>query len=226
MKPLIRYFILGIVFFLLPSPIYAQGEGQQKPKQEKKEVPEETDREIERREEAERLAEEREEARVRRREAEERRRRAEEMFPESTYYEERDLKEAREHYYRKIRLDSFLNDVDKFQRVAVAVRACAFAPLSEAWAVKDLEKHSKEFEKMTERLRKFIDYGIDPPTVEVPPLPDESLESRLRRLVRMTNRLVPRIIKLTTADILDLKLQRRVRQDLAMMKVLSRALRN
>lgn len=222
MKTLIRYFILGVALSLVPVSTYAQGKGQQKPKQEKKELPEETDREIERREEAERLAEEREEARVRRREAEERRRRAEEMFPERTPTE----KEAREHYNRKLRLSDFLKDVDKFQRVAAAVRACAFAPMSEAWAVKDLEKHSKEFEKMTERLRKFIDYGIDPPTVEVAPLPDESMESRLRRLVRMTNRLVPRIIKLTTADILDLRLQRGVRQDLAMMKVLSRALRN
>ena len=134
--------------------------------------------------------------------------------------------EAREHYNRKLRLNDFLKDVDKFERAAVRVRACAFSPMSENWAVKDLEKHSNEFEKMTEQLRKFIDYGLDPPPVEVAPLRNESLESRLRRLATMTNRLIPRMVTLTTGDILDLEMQRGVRQELASLTALGRALRN
>ena len=79
---------------------------------------------------------------------------------------------------------------------------------------------------MTERLIKFIDYGIDPPPIQIAPLPSESLEFHLRRLARMTNRLLPRVIELTTGDLLDLNMQREVRRELALMKALARGLPN
>ena len=141
-------------------------------------VPEETEGERERREEAERRKEEAEDNARLWPEAEGIGRRAEDAFLEGIFTDPRDLKEAREHYNRKMRLDSFLKDVDnKFRRVAVELQACAYSPMSEGWAVKDLEKRSKEFEKMTEQIRKFIDYGIDPPPVEVAPPPNEKFAS-------------------------------------------------
>ena len=118
MKTLIRYFILGIVLSLLPVPTYAQSEGEQKRKLGKMDVPEETEGERERREEAERRKEEAEDNARLWPEAEGIGRRAEDAFLEGIFTDPRDLKEAREHYNRKMRLDSFLKDVDnKFRRV-------------------------------------------------------------------------------------------------------------
>lgn len=223
---LVKIFPLAVVllFAMVPGPTYAQGEKERNKKAGKMDLPEETEGEIERREEAERKKEVAAARNLSRREVAERLRRAEEMFPD--YYNEHDRKEAREHFNRKLRLNDFLKDVDRFQRAAVRVRACAFSPMSRNWAVKDLEKHSKEFEKMTEQLRELIDYGLDPPPVEVAPLRNESLENRLRRLARMTNRLIPRMVTLTTGDILDLEMQRSVRQELASLTALGRALGN
>ena len=48
----------------------------------------------------------------------------------------------------------------------------------------------------------------------------------LRRLATMTNRLIPRMVTLTTGDILDLEMQRAVRQELASLTALGRALGN
>ncbi len=224
-KMIVRYFILGIILSLLPVPTYAQGEEERNRKAGKTDVPEETEGEIERREDAEETARTREERLARTRMAEILSR-IDEANLKAMYSDPRDLKEAREHYNRKIRLNDFLKDVDKFQRVAVDVRACMYSPMSESWAARDLEKHSEELEKMTERLIKFIDYGIDPPPIQIAPLPSESLEFRLRRLARMTNRLLPRVIELTPGDLLDLNMQREVRRELALMKALARGLPN
>ena len=80
----------------------------------KPDVPEETEGEIERREDAEEAARTREERLARTRMVEILSR-IDEANLKAMYSDPRDLKEAREHYKRKIRLNDFLKDVDKFQ---------------------------------------------------------------------------------------------------------------
>ena len=218
MKSAVHFSILAALLLVIAPPTFAQQT--QQTEKERAEAEEREEREEARRREAERAAAER-----KRRLREERdldlKRWLERVSPEG-----RARAEARENYYRALRLDGFLKDVEKFHRQAVELHALRFAPMSERWAKKDLERLSKDLEKATEKLLKFIDSGSDAPEIEVGPVPAERVETRLRRLASTVNRLVPRIVQLTTGEVLDLKLQRDVRVDLFVIRALSHELRN
>ena len=135
--------------------------------------------------------------------------------------EARAREEARENYYLVLRLDSFLKDVIQFEAHVFSLSVLSFAPLDEIWAIQDVRRRARDLEEKTERLLDFIDSGSDAPKLVVGTLPEESLDRRLGRIDRLSRRLIPRIITLTTGDLLDLTLQREVRRDLFLMLALS-----
>jgi hypothetical protein len=218
MKTAVISSILVALFFLSAPASFAQQT--QRTEKERAEAEAMEEREEARRREAERAVAERE------RRLREERDRDLKLWLESVSPEGRARAEARENYYRALRLDGFQKDVEKFHRQAAELHALRFAPMSERWAKQDLERLSKDLEKATEKLLKFIDSGSDAPEIEVGPLPAERVETRLRRLAWTVNRLVPRIVQLTTGDVLDLELQRDVRVDLFVIRALSHELRN
>ena len=120
-----------------------------------------------------------------------------------------------------MRLDSFLKDVVQFEAHVFGLSVLSFAPLDEIWAMQDVRRRARDLEEKTERLLDFIDSGRDAPKLVVGKLPEESLDRRIGRIDRLSGRLIPRIITLTTGDLLDLTLQREVRRDLFLMLALS-----
>ncbi len=170
-----------------------------------------------------RAAEARAERERRAREAEASRRRREELR-ERNSPEALARKEARENYYRTRRLQGFLKDLREFGRQAFDLRTLRFAPMSKIWAVRDLDRRSRNLEKKTQDILKFIDSGSDAPELEVGSLPTESLDKRLNRIAGLAQGLVPQIIELTTGDLLDVALQREVRRNLYLMRAFVRDL--
>ena len=127
-----------------------------------------------------------------------------------------DEAEGRELLFRGMRLDRFLKDLEQLRLDVRALRALRYAPMSEPWAIRDLGHRAREIENAADRLLDFVQDGSDP-KIEVL-LPEESLARCLRRLSRVTNRMLPRIVYLTTGDILDIGLYRQVVSYLAQIR--------
>lgn len=130
------------------------------------------------------------------------------------------------HAYRagvfELRLESLLKLTQEF---ALQIEEIYFASLSEDWSQPELDRRSKGIEQSTDQLRDMVNFGTDPPQINVAPLPEESFERRVQRLVNVSRRLVPNIILLAGGESINLDLRNQVRDDLALTEALSLALR-
>jgi hypothetical protein len=124
--------------------------------------------------------------------------------------------EGREMLFRGRRLAGFLKEVEQLRADVRALRALRYAPMSEPWAIRDLARRAKDLENMADRLLDFVEDGSDP-EIEVF-LPEENLAACLRRLSRVTRRLIPRVVALSTGAILDVSLYRYVVASLAQIR--------
>ncbi len=96
--------------------------------------------------------------------------------------------------------------------------------MSEPWAIRDLERRVDKLDDRTEDLIDFIDWGWDLPEPDLVPLRVESDISRINGITAMSRNLVPRIVELTTGDLLNLGVQSEVRYDLFVMRQMIRSL--
>lgn len=138
--------------------------------------------------------------------------------------EARANRETIENYYVKLRLWRFLDDLIDFSLQVRAIHAFRFAPMSEPWAIRDLERRVDKLDDRTEDLIDFIDWGWDLPEPDLVPLRVESDISRINGITAMSRNLVPRIVELTTGDLLNLGVQSEVRYDLFVMRQMIRSL--
>ena len=118
--------------------------------------------------------------------------------------------------FRGRRLAGFLREVEQLRLDVRAMRAFRYAPMSEPWAIRDLARRARDLEEMADRLLDFVQDGSDP-EIEVL-LPEEDLAACLRRLSRVTRRLIPRVVALTTGAILDVSLYQDVVACLAQIR--------
>ena len=129
-------------------------------------------------------------------------------------------------YYRTMPLLRFLDDVIDFSLEVRAVHALRFAPMEEPWAIRDRDRRTDKLEDRIQDVIDFIDLGWDVPDPELEPLPTEGTMSRINRIAALSRNLVPRVVDLTTGDILDLGVQREVRHDLFVMRQMIRSLQD
>ena len=121
----------------------------------------------------------------------------------------------------QLRVESLLRLTREF---ALQIEEIYFASLSEDWSQPELDRRSKDIDTSTDQLRDIVNFGTDPPQINVAPLPEESLERRVQRLVNVSRRLVPNILLLAGDESINLDLLNQVRDDLAITEALSLAL--
>ncbi len=138
--------------------------------------------------------------------------------------EARANRETIENYYVKLRLRRFLDDLIDFSLQVRAIHAFRFAPMSDPWVIRDLERRVDKLDDRTEDLIDFIDWGWDLPEPDLERLPVESDMSRINGIAALSRNLVPRIVELTTGDLLNLGVQSEVRFDLFVMRQMIRSL--
>ncbi len=119
------------------------------------------------------------------------------------------------------RLESLLRLTREF---ALQIEEIYFASLSEDWSQPELDRRSRDIDESTDQLRDIVNFGTDPPQINVAPLPEESLERRVQRLVNVSRRLVPNIIVLAGGESIDVDLLNQIRDDLAITEELNLAL--
>ena len=68
--------------------------------------------------------------------------------------------ETIENYYVKLRLRQFLDDLIDFSLQVRAIHAFRFAPMSEPWAIRDLERRVDRLDDRTEDLIDFSSTGV------------------------------------------------------------------
>jgi hypothetical protein len=124
----------------------------------------------------------------------------------------------------RMRLANFQEDVYAFVSGIEALFPLRGVPISEPVAVAEIERVSRDLETTTRRLRDFINFANNPPQINVAPLPDENVDTRIQRLVILSRRLIPNIIAVGGAGSLDLNLLNLVRDDLAIAEALILAL--
>jgi hypothetical protein len=123
-----------------------------------------------------------------------------------------------------VRFEGFLEDVYDFADEIEALLPLQNIPLSEPGTAEEIERLSKELDETSNRLREFVNYGTDPPQINVAPLPDEGVSDRITRLVILSRRLIPNIVFLAGGDAVNLNLLNQVRDDLSIAEALSLAL--
>ncbi len=142
------------------------------------------------------------------------------------------MEEARErgdriaNYYRTMPLLRFLDDVIDFSLQVRALHALRFAPMEEPWAIQDLERRRDKLGDRIQDVIDFFDLGWDLPDPELEPLAAASAMSRINQIAALSRNLVPRVVDLTTGDILDLGVQREVRCGLFVMRQMVRSLQD
>ena len=81
----------------------------------------------------------------------------------------------------RLRFEGFLEDVYAFADEIEELLPLRDVPLSEPGTAEEIERLSKELDETRDRLREFVNYGTDPPLINVAPLPDESVAASVPR---------------------------------------------
>jgi hypothetical protein len=114
-----------------------------------------------------------------------------------------------------------VEETEKFaERIERLYSEGSSAELSE----RDLNNPSEEIEDSVGRLTQLVNYGSDPPQINVAPLPDEGVDVRVQRLVNISRRLIPNLLYLVGNDLFNFNLLNQIRDDLALTEALSRSL--
>ena len=124
----------------------------------------------------------------------------------------------------RMRLENFQESVYTFVNGIEALFPLRGVPASEAVAAAEIERVSNELRVSTNRMRDFINFGTDPPQINVAPLPEENVDKRIQRVVILSRRLIPNIIAVAGSDAIDLNQLNQVRDDLAITEALILAL--
>lgn len=119
----------------------------------------------------------------------------------------------------------FRNDIQALRGQVVEFWALRFAPMSEAWARKDLDDRSKELSQILKRIREYVDRDSSPPELQPADLRGRSFAERLDQFIIVGTRLPGRVLEVTEGAVLDVGLLEDVRSDFASLEAWVREFR-
>lgn len=114
--------------------------------------------------------------------------------------------------------------VEETRKLAAHIEQLYIDAGSEDPSEKNLKRRSEDIGESTRRLTELVNYGSDPPQINVASLPDAGLETRVQLLVHVSRRLIPNLIHFVGDDLINLDLLNQIRDDLAITEALSRTL--
>jgi hypothetical protein len=104
--------------------------------------------------------------------------------------------------------------VEETAMLAQQIEDLYYTSVSGDWLEGELDEPSHDLEETTGRLTELVNSGTDAPQINV----------RVRRIVNWSRRLIPNILFLVAEDAVNLDLSNHVRDDLAIIEALTRAL--
>ncbi len=120
--------------------------------------------------------------------------------------------------------NGFLEPVSEFLKLAEKISHYRFAPMSEPWAVKSIEKRSKDLQKRVEAILRFLLDGR-PYHLGATPSFDLTMDGKVADLNARISEIRPKIVQVLVGDTLDVDLYQEVVEELTEIKALTQALR-
>ena len=121
--------------------------------------------------------------------------------------------------------NGFIKQVSEFLKLAEDVSHYRFAPMSEPWAVKSIEKPSKDLQKRVEAILRFLLDGSPDHLGATPLFTDLTMDGKVADLSSRISGIRPKIIQVSVGDTLDVDLYQEVVQELTEIKALTQAVR-
>jgi hypothetical protein len=121
--------------------------------------------------------------------------------------------------------NDFASDMSEFLSIAEEISHYRFAPMSERWAVKGIEKRSKDLQKRADAILRFL---LDGPSDELGAAPlftDLTMDGKVAGLNSRVSEIRPKIVQVLVGDTIDVDLYQEVVQELTEIKALTQALR-
>jgi hypothetical protein len=124
--------------------------------------------------------------------------------------------------YVQLRLEGFDKDLVRFDRFGIEPWTSTYDGSSGQWTVQDIDVRSKELKEATSGVIDFIEWLLNVKAGEDPSPPqDVDVQVRLERIQQIATRVRPRIIEVTTGEVLDIFLFAEVLQDLSEVRALA-----
>ena len=120
--------------------------------------------------------------------------------------------------------NGFASDMTEFLRMAEEIFHYRLAPMSEPWAVKSVEKRSKDLQKRVEAILRFLLDGR-PYHLGATPSFDLTMDGKVADLNARISEIRPKIVQVLVGDTLDVDLYQEVVEELTEIKALTQALR-
>ncbi len=121
--------------------------------------------------------------------------------------------------------NGFASDMTEFLRMAEEISHYRFAPMSERWAVKGIEKRSKDLEKRVDAILRFLLDGRSDELGSAPLFTNLTMDGKVADLNSRFSNIRPKIVKVLVGDTIDVDLYQDVVQELTEIKALSQAFR-
>ena len=121
--------------------------------------------------------------------------------------------------------NGFVKHVSEFLKLAEEISHYRFAPMSEPWAVKSIEKRSKDLQKRVEAILRFLLDGRLDHLGATPSFTDLTMDGKVADLNSRISKIRPKIVQVLVGDTLDVDLYQEVVQKLTEIKALTQAVR-
>ncbi len=121
--------------------------------------------------------------------------------------------------------NGFASDMTEFLRMAEEISHYRLAPMSEPWAVKGIEKRSKDLQKRVEAILRFLLDGHPDELRAAPLFADLTMDGKVAALNSRFSNVRPKIVEVLVGDIIDVDLYQQVVQELTEIKALAQAVR-
>ena len=121
--------------------------------------------------------------------------------------------------------NGFASDMSEFLKLAEEISHYRFAPMSEPWAVKSIEKRSKDLQKRVEAILRFLRDGRLDHLGATPSFTDLTMDGKVADLNSRISEISPKIVQVLVGDTLDVDLYQEVVQELTEIKALTQAVR-
>ena len=121
--------------------------------------------------------------------------------------------------------NGFASDISEFLGMAEEISHYRFAPMSEPWAVKSVEKRSKDLQKRVEAILRFLLDGSPDHLGTTPLFTDLTMDGKVADLNSRLTNVRPKIVQVLVGDTIHVDLYQEVVQELTEIKALTQALR-
>ena len=121
--------------------------------------------------------------------------------------------------------NGFASDMSEFLGMAEEISHYRFAPMSKPWAVKSVEKRSKDLQKRVETILRFLLDGSPANLGTTPLFTDLTMDGKVADLNSRLTNVRPKIVQVLVGDTIHVDLYQEVVQELTEIKALTQALR-